>query len=126
VVADLRKAGLGELQPRSVAAPAIAQLREGPDLVGRHEVLDAVGERLRHIPRIAGERLGGAPVLPSTTIFKSLWQVPVIQRAEGLDTRCQQGIDEPVVEVDAFRIRASVAVGKDSRPGDGKAEGLDA
>jgi len=46
VMADLVDAGGWELEPRGVAAVAIADVDEGAHFVHGHEVLDAVGEML--------------------------------------------------------------------------------
>ena len=50
----------------------------------------------------------------------------MIERRERLDAVGQQFVDQPVVEVEAFRVGRAVAVGEHPWPGDREAIGLDA
>jgi hypothetical protein len=45
-------------------------------------------------------------------VLEDLRQIPVVERRERLDARRQQRVHEPVVEVEALRVRGPGASGK--------------
>ena len=116
-----------QLQPRSVDADRIAQLEKGTELVDREDVLDAIGQSLRDVSGVVGERLRRVAIFPAAAVvLQHLRQVPVIERRKRLNAVGEQFVDQATVEVQAFRIRCAGPLRKDARPGDREAVGLDA
>ena len=85
VMADLVDAGRREFEAGGVAAVSVADVDEGAHLVEGHEVLDAVGEMLGDVARVGGEGFGGEAGLPAAFVFEGLGEVPVEERAVGLN-----------------------------------------
>ena len=125
-VSGLGEGFLRELEAGGVEAVAVAELDEGADLVGGHEVADAVGEVLGYVAGVGCVGLGGLALLPAASVFEGLGQVPVEEGAEGLDSGGEEGVYEAVVEVEAFGVRGAGAGGEDAGPGYGEAEGFEA
>ncbi len=115
-----------EFDARRLAAhvqldPAVPHVHERVKLVEREEVLDAVAQLLGHVTGVVREGLGGVARLPALVlVLQRLRQVPVVERGERRDARGEQLVHQPVVEVEALRVRLSGAVGEDPRPGDGE------
>ena len=59
-------------------------------------------------------------------ILQRLRQVPMIQRRIGFDAVAQQLVNQAIVEIEAFGVGRPIAFGKNPRPCDRKAIGLDA
>ena len=127
VMPRLVEAARRQLQPGRVDADAIAELDERAELVDREDVLHAIGQMLRDVARVVAERLRRVARLPAAAVvLQRLRQVPVIERRERLDAVGEQLVDEPVVEVEALRVRRAVALREHARPRDREAIGLDA
>ncbi len=123
VVAHLVGLGIGQLEPRRVDADLVAQVGEAADLVGGHEMADAVGQFTRHESRVIRERLRGVARLPAAG--QRLGQVPVEQRDIGLDMILEQIVDHAIVMVDALLVGLPPALREDARPGGRQAIGAD-
>ena len=89
-------------------------------------MLDAVGEMLGDVAGVGGEGFGGVAGLPAAFVFEGLGEVPVEERAVGLNVVCEEFVDEAVVEVEALGVGCAGALRIDARPGDGEAVGLEA
>ena len=127
VVAGLRERARGQLESGCVDALLVGHIDKGVDLVGGHELRHAIAQLAGHVARVVCKRLGGVLVLPATLVLQFLRQVPVVQRAERLHARCQQGIHQLLIVVYALLVRlATPAVRKDARPRHGKAAALQA
>ena len=100
-----------QLQPGRVDADAVAELDERAELVDREDVLHAIGQPLGDVAGVVGERLRRVARFPAAdAVLQRLRQVPVIERRERLDAVREQLVDEPVVEVEALRVRRSGAL----------------
>src|SRR5690606_14593988 len=66
---------------------------------------------------------GGVPGGPAADVLQRLRQVPVVERHVRRDAGGEQGIHEPVVEVQAFGVHRAGAVGDDPGPGYGEPVG---
>ncbi len=126
VMANLIDAGGWKLEAGGVAAVFVADVDEGTHLVQGHEVLDAVGEMFGDVAGVVGEGFGGVAGLPAAFVFEGLGEVPVEERAVGLDVGGEELVDEAVVEVEALGVGRAGALREDARPGDGEAVGLEA
>ena len=105
VVRDLGEIFAAELETGCMDADAVAEVDEARELVERHEVVDAVREMLDGVGGVVGEGLGGCAVLPASLILKRLREIPMVERAVGGDAGIEQGVDQLVVEVEAFGVR---------------------
>ena len=65
VVAHLVHLRRGQLEPRRKLAIAITEVGKAGELVGGHEVMDAVRELLGYISRVVGKGLGCVARLPA-------------------------------------------------------------
>ena len=127
VVPRLVEAVRRQLQAGRMDPDAVAQLDECAELVDREEVLHAIGEVLRNVTRVVGECLRRVARLPAAAVvLQRLRQIPVIQSRERLDAVREELVDQPVVEVEALRVRRAGALRKHPRPGDRESIGLDA
>ena len=100
---------------------------EGRDdrLVDRHPHRDPVGQPSGDESGVVAQALGGLAGHPAPLRLEGRRQVPVVERGEGSDPRLAQGVDRPVVEVEADRVGRAVTRRLDARPGDRKAVGID-
>ena len=95
-----------------------------PSIAMHHGSLSVSQFRTRSPNRSAEDRgvLGEAgddlAVRPAAGILERLRQVPVEQRQPRLDPPLEQPVDEPIVEVEALRVRRAAAGGLDPRPRD--------
>jgi hypothetical protein len=125
VVSNLVDPSRWELEARSVAFCGVSA-DKGAHLVQRHEVLDAVGKMFGDVAGVVGERNRGVARLPAAFVFKRLREIPVIERAVGLNVGCKQFVDEAVVKVEALRIGRARAHREDARPRNGEAVSFEA
>jgi hypothetical protein len=95
----------------------MAHVHERAELVDREEVPHAVAELLGDVGSVVPECLGRVPVLPSALVLERLRQIPVVERGERRDARRDQLVHQPVVKVEAFRVRRARALREDARPG---------
>ena len=127
VVTDLVQFRRRQIEPGGVDVPSIAKIHEPSGFVDREEIPDAVAQALRHVTCVISKRLRGVAGLPSAdAVLQDLRQIPVIQRGKGLEAIGQQLIHQPIVEVEAFRVRRTRALRKHPRPRDRKSIRLDA
>src|SRR5579864_7228459 len=89
----------------SVRAFEVAEIDKAGRFVEEHPVGDTVAQRLRDQLHVVGEAGGSVAVGPSSGVFQSLRQIPVIERDQRANAVLEQGIDEAAVVVDAFGIR---------------------
>jgi len=115
VVVQLCDAFGAEMKAGGVLAGLVALDDEGAHLVHGHDALAAVGELAGGV---AGEELGRVAILPSAVVLERLRQVPVVERAEGLDAGRKQGIEQALVEVDAGGVGLAGSGGEDACPRD--------
>src|SRR5690606_34302501 len=99
----------------------ISSFSEGAKLVDGKEMMNPVAEFFCYITGVVGKRFCGIATLPSTFILQRLWQIPMVERSKRLNTGCHQFVGEPIVKIEAFRIRLTGSIGKDPWPGNGKA-----
>ena len=127
VVARLIETSRRQLESRGMDADPVPQLHEGAELVDGEDVLHAVGEPLRDVAGVGGERVRGVARLPAApTVLERLRQVPVVQGGKRLDAVREQLVDQAVVEVEPLRVRGAVALREHPRPRDREAVGLHA
>src|SRR5215472_14840706 len=81
---------------------------------------------LGNIAGVGCEGLGSIGGLPPAFVLEGLGEIPVEERAVGLDAVGEEFVYETVVEVETFGVGGSGAGGEDARPGDGKTIGLKA
>ncbi|MNC62770.1 hypothetical protein D3C75_1128270 [compost metagenome] len=89
-------------------------------------MLDQAVKFLEHCPGKPDKSIDGIPVLPAALLLQRLRQLPVIERAEGLNAAIEQRCDEFFVILYPFRIHFTAASRINARPGDGEAVGFDA
>ena len=63
---------------------------------------------------------------PAEPVLQRLRQIPMVQRHVRRDAVRQQLVQQPIIEVEAFRVRRAVSVRKHPRPCDRETIGLDA
>jgi len=102
----------------------VTQIRGDARLVVGDPAGGAVPETLEEEGSVIGEAVCGLSVGPATQILEGLREVPVIQGDARLDTRCQQLVDEPRVEVDSLLVDLPESERQDPGPGDREAIGL--
>src|SRR4029453_11276849 len=106
---------------------AVSLFDKGAELVDREVVLHSVAELVGDVPAVVAERLRrvfGPPA--AVLVLQRLREIPVIERDERLDPVCAQLVGQALVEVDAFRVRRTVTLREDARPGDREAVGVGA
>ena len=122
----------GERQGRigeagGVDGELVAQVGGAPGLVvghvGGHPVAEATRRRG---PGVVGEGVGGLPAPPAAPVLERLGQVPVVEGGHGRDARLEEGVDQPLVEVEAPGVGLAPAGGLDPRPGHREPVGVDA
>jgi hypothetical protein len=126
IMVQLRQAFRAYLQAWGVQAVAVAQLGERAHLIHRHEVLAAAGKFACRVSGIVGEGLGRIAILPASAVLQRLRQIPVVERAEGLNASFEQSVHQPLIEVHALLVRRARAGREDARPGGGEAKALQA
>src|SRR5690606_35402387 len=89
---------------RQAHAP-MSHIDEVLELVEREEMAHAVAEVLRDIAGVVAEGFRRVARLPAAFLLQRLRQIPMIKRGEGLDAGGEQLVDEPLVEIEAVRIR---------------------
>ena len=124
MVANLVDSSGVKLEAGGAFAVAVAGIREGIELVGGHEAVDAVAEVFGHEGGVVGKCIGGITGLPAAG--KALGQVPVEKGHEGLNAVGEEFVHNAVVVVEAFGVERGAASGEDARPADGEAVTLDA
>ena len=107
---------------RRVLAPGVADPRDDPRLVVGRPMGDPVAKTRRHRGRVLDERLCGRARGPAALVLEGLRRVPVEERRERRDPFGEQGVDEPVVEVEPALVHLPATFGQDPRPRDGEAE----
>jgi hypothetical protein len=107
--------------PGGVHAGGVPEVGRAPRLVVGGPEADAVAEAPVDDLGVVGEGLGGAALEPAALVLEGLGEVPVVERAGGLHAALEQGVDEPVVVVQAPLLHAPAALGDDARPGDREA-----
>lgn len=107
--------------PLQVADPGRAQ-----GLVERGPVVDPVPQPPGHDRGVRREVLGGFACGPAAAVLEHLGQVPVVEGDGRGDAGGQQGVDQPVVEVEALGVDRAVPARDHARPGDGQAVGVGA
>src|SRR6266403_5910094 len=101
---DLVQPAERQLQSGREHAGRMAQFHERRALVEREEVPRPVAELFGDVAGIVRECLGGVAGFPPAAILQRLRQVPVIERRKGRDAAGEEVVEEPVVEVESFRI----------------------
>ncbi len=86
-------------QPGSVLTGPVAEVGHHPRLVEGKPVPDPVPEPGFHRCCVVSERMCRVPDSPTSGVFDALRMVPVVQSDERLDTRLQEPVHQPVVEV---------------------------
>src|SRR5690606_11871795 len=94
---------------------------EGAKLVDGKEMMNPVAEFFCYITGVVGKRFCGIPILPAPLVLQGLGQIPVVERSKWLDAGGHQFVGEPIVKIEAFRIRLTGSVGEDSGPRNGEA-----
>src|SRR5580658_4456518 len=94
----------------------IPKLHKRSNLIHRHEAMHTIRKFAGDIARVLGKGPCRITVFPSALILQCLRQVPVVQRAEWLDSTGKQLVDDAIIEIEALCIRRSAASRKDSRP----------
>ena len=115
-----------ELESGSVLSQGIAIFDNGAHLVYGYEVLYFIGEFFGSISGVVRKGLCRITVLPAALVLERLGKIPVIEGAEGLNAGFQQCVDHAMIKIQTLRIGRARSIGKDSRPGDRKPEGLEA
>lgn len=103
-----------ELFARSVGAERVAEQGVFGGLVEGDPLLDAVAETGGDDTGVLGEALGRVAVQPAPRLLQPQREVPVEEGGYGADARRDQGVHQPVVEVEA-------AGGVHAGPGDREA-----
>src|SRR5262249_50273778 len=104
--------------------PSVAEECEDPRLVENAPMLDAIAERFDNELRVNHKKGGQIAIWPTPHRFQGLWEIPVIERADGTDFRFEQSVGDALVVVEAFLIGWAGAVGLDARPADREAAAL--
>ncbi len=105
------------LARRRVNAPRVAEKREDPGFVENAPVGDAVAEGANDDFGVLREARGEIAIGPAACVFQFLRQIPMVERAERADFRCEERVGEPLVIVEAFGIGRTGASSLDARPG---------
>ena len=108
----------GRLDPHRVAVRHVHDR-----LVQRHPAGHPVAEPIGDQPGVVGERVRGLPGEPPALEHQLDRQIPVVQRHPGLDAGREQGVHQPVVEVQARGIGRPAAAGLHARPRGGEPVG---
>src|SRR4029450_10968233 len=106
---------------------AVSLFDKGAELVDREVVLHPVAELVGDVPAVIAEplrRVFGPPA--AVLVLQRLREIPVIERDERLDLPCAQLVGQALVEVDALRVRRTVTLREDARPGDRETVGVGA
>mmetsp|Transcript_947 Transcript_947/g.3108 ORF Transcript_947/g.3108 Transcript_947/m.3108 type:complete len:213 (-) Transcript_947:130-768(-) len=90
-------------------------------LVEGQPELYAVTQGLEDDPRVLLKGIRNAAIQPAALVLEGLWQVPVIQRDEGLNVHELEEVHELLVEGKPLRVHSADALGEDPRPCDGEA-----
>ncbi len=99
----------------------MADPRRAERLVERGPVLDPVAEAVHDDGGVRGEVLGRLAYGPAAAVLERLGEVPVVERGERGDPRCEESVHQPVVEVETGRVDRAVAARDDPGPGEGEA-----
>ena len=104
------------LEPRRVAAFAVAEQRVDVGLVERHPMLDAVAQPFRNDARVVGEFLRDVTIEPAALLLQRLRQVPMVEAQPRRNAARDQFIDQTIVEIETARLDRAAAGGKNARP----------
>ena len=104
-------------------AEPVSEHGEDRGFVEGREALDPIAVVTRNQRGVVGKPAGTISIGPSATIIERLRKIPVIKTNPSLDSGCQQGIDEPIVEGEPSLIDHPTAGREDARPGDRKPVG---
>ena len=115
-----------ELEAGGAATGAVAIVDEGVELIGGHPMRDAVGELAGDVAGVVGKGVAGGAVVPAALVFESLGEIPMEERAIGLDAGFVEGVEKALVEVEAFGVGRAGAGWENAGPGDGESEAFDA
>ena len=110
---------------RSVDTEPVAEPRDDPWLVLRDPVAHAIPEPGRDDFDVLRERLHRVAGRPPAAVLERLRKVPVVEGHVRVDARGEEVVDEAVVVVEAGRVHAPGPVGKDARPRDREAKGVE-
>ena len=121
--------GLVELAPAHVQAGSmlpvfIGLADEAGDFVHGHPMPHPVSQAADDGLGIDGEGIGGAAGHPAALVLQGLGQIPVVQGDVGLDAGLEQGVGEPIVEVQTGLVDGAPARGDNPGPGGAEAVGL--
>jgi hypothetical protein len=79
---------------------------------------------LRQDAGLVSKIRGKVAIGPAAPVFQRLWQVPVVQRAEGPNTRIKYPVNQTAVMVNALLIDCAPTRRLNARPGDRKTVAL--
>ena len=74
---------------------------------------------------VPGEGIHNVTVQPAALVLQGAGKIPVVEGDHGLDTLCQQGVYQVVVENKALFVDGAVPVGDNPGPADGETVGPD-
>ena len=115
-----------ELPARGQLADRVPLQRRGDRLVDRVPVLHPIAESVGDESRVVGEPVGGLAVEPSPVLLERRGEIPVIEGGERRHAGVEQRIHDPVVVVDARRVRGSRAGRLHAHPRDREPVPIDA
>src|ERR1700733_2978484 len=99
-------------------AEPVSEHSEDRGLVEGCEAFDAIAVVTRNQRGVVGKPAGTISIGPAATIVECLRKIPMIKTNPWLDSGCQQGINEPIVEGEPGLINHPATGGEDARPGD--------
>ncbi len=105
----------------------VGLIDEAPELVDGEEAFDAVAEAAGDEGGVVGEIVGAVAGFPAAVfVFGPLGEIPVEKGEPGFDVGGEEFVGEAAVEVEAFFVDASAAVGDAAGPGGREAVGFEA
>src|SRR4029450_140725 len=99
---------------RRVPAGAVPEEGCAPRLVHGRPDGDTIRERVVHELRVVGEPVGSVAGGPPARILERLREIPVIEGEDRCDTRGEQGVAEPAVEIEARLVGGAAAIWLDA------------
>ena len=117
--------GADVTQAGRVDAQKMRQPRHAPGFVDRGGRGDTVADPAHDDARVIGEPARDVRVHPAAAERQVRRQVPVIEGQEGFQPARQHPVDQPVVEIETFRVRRPAPLGHHPRPACRKAVGVE-